>query len=163
MSLDVVDSTGLKKDQDRYAVEQTFSEYRALVERHLKNHDVYKATWTPDGQIAAFRTAQKAVDCGQALLDELDDFNENRSTIEGLFRVRIGVNTGEVSTDDKTTMVEISDFSVDLAGHLQKYAQPNTIWASEKTYNKLENRKGFKKIDQEVDKRIVYEWAPANE
>lgn len=163
LSLDVVDSTGLKKDQDRYGVEQTFSDYRDLVERHLKDHDVYKATWTPDGQMAAFRTAQKAVECAKNLLGELDHFNENRSTIDGRFEVRVGVNTGEVSTDDATPMVEISDFSVDLAGHLQKYARPNTIWASEETYNNLEDKTGFKKIDETVDDRIVYEWAPEDE
>jgi class 3 adenylate cyclase len=111
--------------------------------------------------MAAFRTAQEAVDCGKQILTGLDEFNKNVSTISDPFRVRMGANTGEVNTDDTTPMVKISDFSVDLAGHMQKYARPDTIWISEKTYQKLDNTSGFKKTDETVDDRTVYEWEPS--
>lgn len=163
LSLDVVDSTGLKRNQDRYVIEQTFSDYRKLVEEQLDHHNAYKATWTPDGQMAAFRTVQEAANCGQNILKKLEHFNENVSTIDDPFKVRMGMNAGEVSTDDTTPMVEISDFSVDLAGHLQKYARPNTIWTSEATYNKLDDNSGFKQTDEVVDENVVYEWSVSSD
>lgn len=160
LSLDVVDSTGMKEGEDSYVIEQTFTDYRKLVEKNLNRHNAYKATWTPDGQMAAFRTAEEAVECGQSILNSIHDFNENTSNMSDPFRIRMGANTGEVSTDDSTPMENISDHSIDVAGHMQKYAEADSIWISGETYNQLKNKDGFSKLNERVDDRIVYEWTP---
>src|SRR5690606_36033738 len=71
LALDVVGSTGIKQGEDPYIIEQAFADYRKLVERMLRRHGAYKQTWTPDGQMAAFRSAQAAVDCGRDILQAL--------------------------------------------------------------------------------------------
>jgi class 3 adenylate cyclase len=158
LSMDVVGSTKMKQGEDSYVIEQSFTDYRSLVERTLRRHNAYKQTWTPDGQMAAFKDAQSAVNCAKEILNALPDFNRTVSKMKTEFSVRLGANTGVVSTDDATPMEQISDFSIDVAGHMQKYADPDSVWVSEETYQQLTDTSGFEANGQEVDHRKVFAW-----
>jgi class 3 adenylate cyclase len=158
LSLDVVGSTRMKQGEDPYVIDQAFSDYRALVEGKLRRHGAYKQTWTPDGQMAAFRTAQAAVNCAQDILLSLPDFNRNVSKLSTPFQVRAGGNYGIVSTDDETPMEQMSDFTIDVAGHMQKYAEHDALWISEAAFEQLTERAGIEPNGQQVDDRNVYMW-----
>lgn len=158
VSLDVVGSRKMKHGEDPFVIEQAFTDYRNLVENQLNRFNAYKSTWTPDGQMAAFHSRQEAVDCSKAILLSLDSFNREVSKMKTPFAVRIGVNTGIVSTDDLTPMEKISDSSIDATGHLQKYAAPDTIWMSENVYENLEDKSGVSRSDEVVDGHEVYVW-----
>jgi class 3 adenylate cyclase len=158
VSLDIVGSTGMKQGEDPYVVEQCFGEYRKLVERVLRQHGACKQVWTPDGQMAAFRSAQAGVDCAKEVLQQLPGFNDERSRLKRPFRIRAGANIGKLSTDDRTPMEQISDFSIDVAGHMQKYADPDSLWISEELYERLEDSSGFAATGKEVDGRKVFAW-----
>ena len=163
LSLDIVGSTGMKEGEDPYVVEQSFGAYRKLVERALRNHGAWKQTWTPDGQMAAFRSPEAAVECAKEVLSALPRFNREVSSLKAPFRVRIGGNLGTVSTDDHTPMEAISDFSIDVTGHLQKHAEPDSIWVSEELLERLDDPTGFRPVDREVDGRKVHSWSGAGE
>ena len=162
VSLDIVGSTVLKQGEDPYLVEQSFGDYRKLVERALRHYGACKQVWTPDGQMAAFRNPQAGVECAKEVLLQLEDFNRERSRLKRPFRIRAGANIGSVSTDDRTPMEEISDFSIDIAGHMQKYADPDTLWISEDLYRRLDDSSGFGANGKEVDGRQVFAWTKAD-
>jgi class 3 adenylate cyclase len=158
LSLDVVGSTRMKQGEDAYVIEQAFSDYRSLVERQLRRHEAYKQTWTPDGQMAAFKSPQAALECAQGILNALPEFNRKTSRMRTDFQVRAGANTGVVSTDDDTPMERMSDFTIDVAGHMQKYADPDALWMSEASFERLTDKTGVEANGQEVDGRKVYVW-----
>ena len=62
LSIDVVDSTGMKQGEDPETVEFDFLEYHNFVEAKFKDHGFIKASWTPDGVMACFNTIEEAVD-----------------------------------------------------------------------------------------------------
>ncbi len=158
LALDIIASTKIKQGEDAYVVEQSFSDYRKLVERMLLRHDAYKQTWTPDGQMAAFMSPQSAVACGRDILLALPEFNENQSQIAGDFKLRVGANSGIVSSDEEVPLEEMSDFTIDVAGHMQKYADPDSIWISEAVFESLTDSTDFTPNGEEVDGRAVYVW-----
>ena len=59
--------------------------------------------------------------------------------------------------DDKP-LEEISDETIDVAGHLQKYAEVDSLWVSGDVYRGLANREGFVQLTRRVDNRDVYAW-----
>lgn len=157
VALDVVGSTKMKIGEDPIVIEQTFINYRSLVEGLLQKFQCYKCTWTPDGQMAAFKTSDLGVLFAKGVLGALPEFNR-KLRLKTSFKLRVGVNSGVVSTDDATPMEKISSFSIDLTGHLQKYAEPDSMWISEKTFNTLAEKEGFVAITQKVDDTNVYSW-----
>lgn len=161
LSLDVVGSTKMKQGEDPFVIEQAFTDYRRLVERALKRHAAYKSTWTPDGQMAAFRDPQAAVDCAKEILSSLPEFNAKVSKMRTPFALRCGANAGVVSTDDATPMEKISDFSIDVAGHMQKHADVDSLWISADLHAKLTDASGFVPTGGEVDGRDVFAWRRA--
>jgi class 3 adenylate cyclase len=163
LSLDVAGSTSMKSGEDPYVIEQSFAEYRKLVQRALKRHGAWKQTWTPDGQMAAFRASKAAVACGQEVLRSLPSFNRDVSRLRTPFRVRAGAHLGTVSVDDHVPMEAISDAAIDVTGHLQKYAEPDSLWISEELLERLDDPEGFVAEEREVDGLKVHSWSLEDE
>lgn len=156
LSLDVAGSTRMKEGEDPFLVEQAFSDYRALVERALGRNGAVKSTWTPDGQMAAFPEPDAAVRCAKEILAALPEFNAKVSRLRTPFRFRAGAHCGVVSTDDETPMEAISDHAIDIAGHLQKEAEPGTLWISGTLHARLSDTTGFSPAGREVDGEAVF-------
>ncbi len=158
-SVDVVGSTQMKKGEDKLVVEHAFVEYRKFLERILKTHNVWKFASTPDGTMAAFQKTDDAVCAAQAVLRELDWFNDGVHRLKTRFSVRCGVNVGEVIFPPDRNMEEITDEVVDVAGHLQKYAAQDTLWVAKEVLKEVADPAGFTMVeDQQVDGRTVFEW-----
>lgn len=160
LSLDVVGSTVMKREEDPYVIEQSFGDYRKLVQRALRRHGAWKQTWTPDGQMAAFRSPAAAVECGREVLRSLDEFNREVSRLQLPFRVRAGAHLGTVSVDEETPMEAISDSAIDTTGHLQKYADPDCLWISEELLERVDDPTGFRPENRDVDGKKVHSWTP---
>jgi len=48
---------------------------------------------------------------------------------------------------------------VDVAGHMQKYASPGSLWVGKEVLTELESSAGFEQVTtQMVDGRVPYEW-----
>jgi class 3 adenylate cyclase len=158
-SIDVVNSTQMKKGEDKLVVEHAFVEYRKFLERILKTHNVWKFASTPDGTMAAFQKTDDAVCAAQAVLNELDWFNDGVHRLKTRFSVRCGVNVGEVIFPPERNMEEISDEVVDVAGHLQKFAAPDSLWVAREVLKEVAESSGFRMIDdKQVDGRTAFEW-----
>jgi serine/threonine protein kinase/class 3 adenylate cyclase len=162
LSIDVVGSTAMKRNEDKLLIEHAFVEYRKFVERTLRTHNLWKVSYTPDGTMAAFYSADDAVAAAKQLLHELPWFNDGVHKLQTAFSVRCGVNSGEVIFPDDKTVDQVTDFVIDLAGHMQKYAAPNALWLAKEVLDDLQEKSGFKLVStQEVDGRVTYEWLPA--
>ncbi len=158
LSIDVVDSTGMKLGEDRAAVEHSFIEYKNFVESMFILHGYYKAAWTPDGVMACFRTVDDAVQAARDIMTGLDDFNKHQKTMKRDFIVRCGINSGFVYIDDDTPLEQVSDRVIDIAGHMQKHAQPSTVAIAKSAVEPLSIKTGFEAAGRQVDGYEVYEW-----
>lgn len=158
LSIDIVDSTKMKEGEEKAFVEHDFREFKHFVEGVLVNNGVMKTAWTPDGVMACFEKVDHAVTAARQVIIGLDAFNRNVKTIRCDFVVRAGVNSGFVYYDEDLPLEEIADRVIDIAGHFQKHAKPNTIWIAKPSIEPLQTRNGFSPINEIVDGYEVYEW-----
>jgi class 3 adenylate cyclase len=158
LAIDVVDSTGMKRGEDAAAAERDFLRYRKLVEDALAAGEALKAAWTPDGVMVCFATVESALGAAQNVIRALDDFNRSVKAMKADFKVRCGVNAGNVLYDADMRMEQMADRSIDLAGHLQKYAEPNSIYAPKSVVDVLPDKMGLQPIDKQVDGVDVCAW-----
>jgi len=156
LSIDIVDSTGLKEGEERAAIEYDFREYKKFVEQKLNSNGVIKSTWTPDGVMCCFSTVDAAVQAARDVLNGLDEFNKNVKTMRGEFRIRCGINAGYLYFDDTLPLEEMSDRVIDIAGHMQKHAAPNSICIAKPAIEPLQNKDGFVSTSKIVDGYEMY-------
>jgi len=161
LSIDVVGSTDMKVGEDKTKIEVDFREYKKFIDEEIATNGALTAAWTPDGVMICFPTADAAVTAAQGVLAGLHGFNKSVKTIRGNFRVRCGVNAGRVYYDRSIPMEQMSDHVIDVAGHMQKYALPNTIALAKPALALLTKRDGFKPAGKEVDGFEVYQWGKA--
>lgn len=158
LSIDVVDSTGMKRDEDKYLSAYDFDRYNQLVVASLNEFGVLKYALTPDGLMSCFRTVDDAVQAARTLLNKLKEFNLNEKKIKRSFQIRCGINAGFVYIDDELPLEQVSDRVIDIAGHLQKYAKPDSINIAATAIEPLKNRGGFNESADVIDEQKVYEW-----
>ena len=158
LSIDVVDSTGLKMGEDQAAVTHDFTAYKHFVDTKLSAHGCLKSNWTPDGVMSCFTSVDAAVRAAREVVNGLELFNANVKTLRRHFHVRCGVNSGFVYFEDQMDMWEISDRVIDTAAHIQKKAHPDTVSVSKPAIEPLNERVGFEPAGIVVDGYEVYEW-----
>jgi class 3 adenylate cyclase len=158
LSVDVVNSTGMKHSEDHALAELDFRHYRKFVEQIIADNKALKAAWTPDGVMICFSTLDEAVHAGQSLINGLVKFNKEVKTMKMDFAVRCGVNSGDVLYDESVKMEEMSDECIDLAGHMQKYATIGTLYVAESLMPKIKDQSGFASANRKVDGVPVFEW-----
>jgi class 3 adenylate cyclase len=158
LSVDVVGSTAMKQSEDSASVQYDFDEYRKLVENVLKARGALKSAWTPDGVMVCFSTLDEAIQAGKDIIRSLVSFNRDIKLMKQDFTVRCGVNAGYVHFDDAAPLETISDRVIDIAGHMQKYAEPNTVAVARKIVEPLRQSDGFSPTDKVVDGYEVSAW-----
>lgn len=158
LSIDVVDSTGLKEGEEKATIEYDFKEYKRFIEAKLTANGALKSAWTPDGVMICFSTIDAAVRAAREVIDGLEAFNKNVKTLKKDFRVRCGINSGYVYFDESIPLEEMSDRVIDIAGHFQKQAPPNNICIAKPAIEPLQERAGFISISKVVDGYEVYMW-----
>jgi class 3 adenylate cyclase len=161
LSVDIVNSTGMKIGEEAAVAERDFRQYKTMVEKILKRNHPLKEAWTPDGIMICFGDTRSAVMAGMDILVELERFNREIKAIKHDFAVRVGINSGEVMFDEAMPMEEMSDRVIDIAGHMQKHCAPGSVWISEHAIQPLVSKElPFKKNGEVVDGCPVYEWNP---
>lgn len=160
LSVDIAGSTQMKVGEEQAAIEHDFGQYKTFVTGIFQSHGVLKVAWTPDGQMACFPNIDSAVNAGKAVIQGLRKFNREVKLMKSDFVVRCGVNAGFVYMDDKVPLEEVSDRVIDIAGHMQKHAAPNTVSVAKTLAEPLTAGHGFRATDQVVDDHPVYVWRP---
>lgn len=160
LSIDVVGSTAMKKTENPMVISADFYRYNEMADKILKENNVVKAAKTPDGIMAAFSSTDQAVSAAQQLISELDHFNKFVKKMQTDFQVRCGINSGMIYFDPDEPLEHISDRVIDIAGHMQKEAEPNTINIAKSAIAPLEKTGGFTSSEKVIDEQVVYTWKP---
>ncbi|TBR22120.1 hypothetical protein EPO15_08675, partial [bacterium] len=158
LAIDVVNSTGMKVGEDPSIATRDFKHYRKLVEKAIADNNGLKAAWTPDGVMICFPTAENAVLAAKQVINDLKHFNANVKAMRTDFKVRCGINTGTVLFDDTVPMEEMADRSIDIAGHMQKYAEADTIFIGKHVIEEMRTASDFQPVEKQVDGCDVYAW-----
>jgi class 3 adenylate cyclase len=139
LSLDAVHSREGKEASRALDAQLTFDAYHRWVEQKLSSHGCHSFTWAGDGLLAIFEEPEEAVAVGRALIDALPAFNSRFNRLPRPLQIRIGVHTGPIFGDSAASagLGKIASPTFDLAGHLQKSADPNRMLISETTYTLL--------------------------
>jgi class 3 adenylate cyclase len=157
-ALDVAGSTNMKLGEDQAIVEHDFKEFKKLVDGAIARDAPLKSAWTPDGAMICFDSLEHAVRAAQAVLRQLPDFNAKIRMMRNPFRVRCGINAGRVQYDATARMEEMSDNVIDVAGHMQKYADPDTIYVATDLIRGSKSKRDFMSADTAVDGFAVSVW-----
>jgi class 3 adenylate cyclase len=158
LAVDVVGSVGMKAGEDPSSIQYDFEEYRKLVERIFRARGVLKTAWTPDGVMACFAHVEDACQAGKDVIKSLKVFNQEVKISRSDFSVRCGVNAGLVYFDDSTPLETISDRVIDVAGHMQKNAEPNTVLVARKIIEPLRQLEEFTHTAQVIDGYEASVW-----
>jgi class 3 adenylate cyclase/tRNA A-37 threonylcarbamoyl transferase component Bud32 len=160
LAVDLVDSTHMKEGHGSTEITVSFRAYEDMVKKVFKQYGAWKQAWTPDGVMVCFLQRELAVGAAQRILQNLDNLNATSNRLRTPFRARSGVHEGEVPIYEDTNLERVADRVIDVAGHLQKHANPNTLWVSADVYAHLQDKSGFFDLQKTVDGYKVYGWAP---
>jgi class 3 adenylate cyclase len=159
LSVDVVGSTQMKEGEEETAIQASFHAYEDMLNQIFQQHGAWKVAWTPDGVMVCFLQLDLAVAAGQRVLESLQKFNEAHNKLRTSFRIRSGLNYGEVAIFEDSKLERVADHVIDVAGHMQKEGNPNSLWVGEDVYTLLADKSGFRLVGGDVDEIPVYEWS----
>ena len=160
LSIDVAGSTQMKEGERELAITVTFQAYMEMLEEIFDQHSAWKQAWTPDGVMVCFLDLDLAIAAAQSVLRRLRKFNRSDNLLRTPIKVRCGLNEGEVALFEDTNLEKFTHRTIDIAGHMQKHASPNTLFMSAEVLERLPDRSGFRNLGMEVDGHDVYEWSP---
>ncbi len=162
LSIGVVGSGQIKAGEDKLVVEHAFSEYRKFIDRELGEQKAWKFSWMAENVLAAFDSPDQAMAAAQHILSNLAWFNDGVHQLRSPFRLRCGVNCGDVIFPDSKRIEEINDETIDLTVHLQEGADENAIWLTREMLAMLRDQSGFQPMTmQQVHGHAVIEWHPS--
>ncbi len=158
LAVDIVGSTQMKVGEEQESIEHDFKQYKIFATEIFQANGVVKTAWTPDGVMACFSNIDTAMKAGKDVIRGLERFNREVKLMKMDFAVRCGVNAGYVYMDDAVPLEEVSDRVIDIAGHMQKYAEPNTVAVAKTVVEPITDRNGFRETAKVVDGYQVYAW-----
>ena len=161
LSIDVVGSTKMKENERELPVTITFQAYMKMLEDIFEKHSAWKQSWTPDGVMVCFLDLESAVAAGQEVLRRLRVFNRTENLLRSRISVRCGLNEGEMTIFEDSKLEKIAHRVIDITGHMQKHAKPDTLWVAAEVQDKLADSSGFKPTGKQVDGHHAYEWSPS--
>jgi len=158
LSIDVVDAEEMKLGVVPEKVAHGFNAYEEMLAEVFQLTSAWKVAWTTDGVMVCFLDVRHALDAAQRVLQGLKALNSGLDEFRQPFRVRCGLNEGEVVIFEDSKLEKVADHVIDVAGHMQKKARPNSLWLSSEVYDHLEEKSGFHPANARVDGLTVLEW-----
>ncbi len=146
LDVDVVGSRAMKAADERAEhIIVSFERFRAWVGGICVEFGGQVLNSNGDELMCFFERPTQAVLAGSVILARLAAFNREQNLLGRPFRFRLGVHTGE-SLVDLAAGVAYSEV-LDLAGHIQKRAEPDSLVISEATLAALPRPIAVTEID----------------
>ena len=110
-----------------------------------------------------FGSVENAVGAAKQVIRDLVHFNRKIKAMQRDFNVRCGINAGRVLFDDTVPMEEMADRTIDIAGHMQKYAPANSIFIGKAVIEGMRGAEDFRprRNGEQVDGVDVFVWGVA--
>jgi class 3 adenylate cyclase len=131
LSVDVVDSSGMKRQGTDLAVEYSFGQFRQWVEEVVRAEGGEMQSAAGDGVMCVLATNAGAVRAARRLQEVLAQFNAARNRLSTPFRIRCGVSAGAVAIEEGMPLGHLQSPVIDRAAALQKQAAPGDILVGE--------------------------------
>jgi adenylate cyclase len=106
--------------------------YRAVVEESIAAHKGHIFSSAGDGVVAEFPSIVEAIRCAVEIQNEIAERNESVPERQQM-QFRIGVNLGDVIAEDNN----LYGSGVNVAGRLEKLAEPGDICVSQTVYDQV--------------------------
>lgn len=158
LSIDVVDSTKMKEKRDHSVIAVHFDKYQEFVRKILKEHDLLKASWTPDGVMACFTSYANAFHAAKKIIIHLPAFNQEHRGFDNEFRIRCGINGGLVLFDETLGIEEIASHAIDIAAHVQKAAPANALFVTRQSIEPKNMITSLVPVSGRIDGCEVFMW-----
>ncbi|MER3413740.1 MAG: hypothetical protein C4340_03270, partial [Armatimonadota bacterium] len=131
LSVDIVDSTGIKAECEPLATEYSFGEYSRYACRIAQQFGGSLHSAAGDGLLFAFDHPQQAFLAAKRIQAGMIEFNAHLNRTKRPFRLRCGIHTGRVVTPvgGDPSSVNYSHV-IDVAAHLQKAAPAGGVVVS---------------------------------
>lgn len=156
MAIDVVDSKKLKKNEDPFLVQFSFSAYQKLIAQCVMASKGIIHNTSGDGTMACFVSAAEAFKAGGRIFADLADFNNSTNRLTEAFEIRMGLHTGPVVLEQSGEISDMFAESLDIAGHIQKHAAPNSMDLSAPCRESVVSTVEFETLDDMVDGYLIY-------
>lgn len=146
IDVDVAGSVRLKEGAKAEAILYSFGQFHNFMDKSMEKFGGRLMDRAGDGIIYSFHgddNADNALAAAKYALRHLEEFNRTRNKLGKDFVVRLGLNSGEIIKDENTEKGMTFSPVIDIAGHLQKAAQPNSLLISQFTFERLQERGGF--------------------
>jgi len=132
LDVDVVNSYGMKAETTRADhIVLSFERFRSFVGGVVDEFGGHVLNSNGDELMCYFESTLGAVRAASHIIERLGAFNEKQNLLRTPFRFRLGIHTGR-SLVDLDQGVAYSSV-LDVAGHLQKLAEPDSLLVSEQT------------------------------
>ncbi len=158
LSVEVVDSARLKREENKTALAFTFQAYEEMLKKVFRDLGAWKQTLTPDGALACFAGRDLAATAAEEILRGLPAFNENENKLAAPLSVRCGIYEDWVAISESSRLEKVVDKAIDAAIRVQKQAKANSLWVGAQIYGLLKDKSGFRPTGQSVGSSSVYEW-----
>ncbi len=127
LSIDVVNSTGMKLGEADLAVEHSFGQFHHWVEELVTALGGQVHSAAGDGIMCAFSDDGTAVRAARRIQEGIASFNAERNRLTIPFQVRCGLSAGNVPLETGGALGRLNSAVVDRAAQLQKRAVPGDI------------------------------------
>lgn len=158
LSVDVIDSIGMKQGVDLLLVQYSLMEYHKYVRENIEKHGGKINNTSGDGVMSSFNSTKDAINAAMDIRNGLGEFNQTRNKLSAPFRLRFGIHTGSAFIDEDGKMDQMYTEVPDVAGHIQKRAGENEIMISETSYNEIANKADFMALKQKIDRFSIFKF-----
>lgn len=131
MFLDVQGYTKRTAQATREEMTRYVEEIRAFVDKHIARFQGTLVKTMGDGFLVSFESPTNAVQCGLEMQKQIRLKNATLPNPNHYTHFRIGINTGEVSIDEKG---DLFGDPVNIAARIESFAEPGEVFISEATY-----------------------------
>jgi class 3 adenylate cyclase len=127
LSVDVVDSSEMKRQASDLEVEYSFRQFHQWVQEIIRAEGGELQSAAGDGVMCVFSTSGSALRAARRLQEGLGAFNLTRNRLPTPFRIRCGASAGAVAIEEGMPLGHVQSAVIDRAAARQKRAAPGDI------------------------------------
>jgi class 3 adenylate cyclase len=131
LSVDVVNSTGIKREADPLSAEYSFGEYTQFVTNSGNQFGGVVHSTAGDGVLLAFEHPYPAFQAARRIQAGLPEFNQHRNKTGIPFSARCGIHTGAVMAAGGDIRSVAFSHVIDMTTHVQRLAPEDGIAVTE--------------------------------
>jgi class 3 adenylate cyclase len=133
LSIDVVDSSGMKLEASDLAVEHSFGQLHRWLGEVVRACGGELHSAAGDGMMCLFGDEAQAVRAARRIQEGIAGFNAEQNRLPQPFRLRCGVSAGDVAIEPGVPLGAVQSAVIDRAAALQRRAEPGGVVVGSET------------------------------